>query len=57
MDRIPENWNNLCPERDREQHAIRCNSINCYEKYVELEYEGPDGPYVMTIEEWLGPRI
>lgn len=34
------------------RHTPECDSMTCYEKYVDLEYEGPEGPQVMTYEAW-----
>jgi hypothetical protein len=41
-------------EVHRTQHRAfgSCDSLTCYPRYVELEYEGPQGPVVMTFAEW-----
>lgn len=35
------------------KHERQHTSMDCYPRYVELEYEGPDGGEVMTFEQWL----
>lgn len=40
-----------CPQETTD-HVTLCTSITCYDKYVELAYEGPEGPDVMTHEQW-----
>jgi len=34
------------------KHTSECTSLTCYERYIELEYDGPDHVGAMTREEW-----
>lgn len=40
------------PEDGYCSHPRYHTSLDCYPRYFELEYEGPQGGQVMTHEEW-----